>query len=97
VLRITCPRCDGARLDCSLCLGVGFKLVHRCPNSHATEEVADAFAAYHLLESGVLPSAGAWSDQTEHFVRAVAVINSERSIIEGERQARQDLASKQRG
>lgn len=69
--------------------------MYRCPTSHATEDVAAAFAAYHMLEAGILPVAGGWLDQSEDFVKAVEIINGERSAID--REERQRREAQQRG
>jgi hypothetical protein len=64
--------------------------LRRCPNSHASDDVAEALSGYHMLESGILPNAGGWSDQPELFARACDVINAERSTIERERRKREE-------
>lgn len=94
MLRITCPKCHNAAPDCERCHGAGFDLVYRCPTSHASDDVAEALAAYHMLEAGILPCAGGWLDQSEAFVRAVEVINAERAVIERENQQRREASSR---
>lgn len=53
-------------------------LRYRCPASFNTPEIAEFFMAYSLLESGILPAAGGWTDQSATFVAAVGVVNGER-------------------
>jgi hypothetical protein len=45
--------------------------------------------AYSLIESGILPAAGGWADQSASFVAAVGVINAERNgEIERQKEAK---------
>lgn len=94
MLRITCTACNGPSQSCKVCSGRGFELIYRCPTSHVTPDVADAIAAYNMLESGILPVAGGWLDQSEDFAAACCILNAERSVIDRENQQRREAAAR---
>ena len=57
-------------------------LLYRCPTSHGSADLADAFFAYGLLESGLWPADGGLCDQSASFVAFVREVNAERASIE---------------
>jgi len=82
VLAITCPRCHGGDPECARCGGIGLAGVRRCPASHNDADLALAFSFYARLESGLLPGAGGWLDQTASFVGFCRAVDAERGAIE---------------
>jgi len=84
VFRTTCSRCegDGCGPEFPECVN-GLTEHRQCPTAiirKGAEWIGPLFAAYHAFDQhGVLPSGGAWLDQTAQFHHAVAVIGSERA------------------
>lgn len=51
--------------------------VFRCPWALITPEHREAVVAITLMESGILPAAGAWMDQSATFVEAYPLLAME--------------------
>jgi hypothetical protein len=62
-------------------------MLYRCPRKVISDEARALMRAYHDLERGFLPAAGAMQDQVAGFSRWVGVIDAERNQIEEERAA----------
>ncbi len=69
--------------DCATCHGER-QPIYRCPNSHSTPEIADAFHALDWMESGLLPVQGGLLDQSSSFVAFVSIVATERAAIDRE-------------
>lgn len=97
MLRITCSACDGARDDCPTCDGTGREPRFRCPSSHNTLDLAQAMRCMDLLEVGVLPSRGAWLEQTAAFGAFVRIASAERAAVEIEAEQERDRLQRKLG
>lgn len=85
VFAITCPRCDGTDASCERCEGSGKANLYRCPRKVIGDDARRVLRAYRDYERGFLPVEGGMEAQAASFVRCIAVIDAERSEIEGER------------
>ena len=82
----SCPRCMGSGVDCALCDSTGEVAHRRCPSSMISEaplglrvQLDLLMRAYsHYDRRNVLPSEGAWLDQSRSFLAGVDVIDAER-------------------
>ena len=54
----------------------------RCPSSHSSRELADAFLAFDLIESGTWPVDGGLCAQSASFLAFVRAVNAERGAID---------------
>jgi len=87
----TCPRCSGTDSECARCEGEGVASYNRCPNAVVRESSKSEMLHLDLLmrayshydRRNVLPSGGAWLDQTRSFLACVDLIDAERNHWEG--------------
>lgn len=101
-----CPFCHGSEEECDKCGGSGSVLYNRCPNSmvaeapKATQLKLDLLMrAYHHYDTrNVLPSEGAWLDQSRSFLMCVEIIDAERGywdkVLHEHQQREAERASK---
>ena len=83
----SCARCAGSGSECALCDGTGDVAHRRCPSAMVAEaplalrvQLDLLMRAYsHYDRRNVLPSEGAWLDQSRSFLAGVDVIDSERA------------------
>lgn len=90
--QFSCWRCKPFYEDpeCTVCAGSGRWRVYRCPNVllegfelTAHQVCQDAI----LLDTGILPAAGGWSDQAASWVAAVTFVAGQRAQYEAARRA----------
>ena len=75
-----CPECRGQ--GCEVCGGRGRLEVRRCPG-RAVPRVAWAICGYAArLESGILPVAGGWEDQSVSWAEAVNFVLAEKAAYD---------------
>jgi hypothetical protein len=86
---IECPRCFGFRHDCQLCEGSGLVSVDRCPWATATPAMMEVCELHAMSESGILPVAGGWREQSKTFVDAFRIAGGVRATIERKRQEKE--------
>lgn len=105
LVEIKCPACGGDGGDCECCEDTGVFRLTRCPRSvlaDASDEVALVESLY-LLEAGILPAEGGWSDQCGQWTSAVRLSSSyfqdcrQWKIEEASRKARAESAGKHGG
>lgn len=87
VFRTTCPVCSGGDAECTRCEGSGTAGFKRCPQSMVDAETRALMDSYRAYTDGHLPAPGGWNDQARSWVKAVRVIEAERSAIEARREA----------
>ena len=87
VFAMTCPKCSGYDEHCACRETGGMVLMHRCPASMVTADVAELAGAASLVEAGILPGPGSLRDQAATFVDAFRLYTSERSRIHDEERA----------
>lgn len=81
-----CPECRGTEDECGACKGTGEVEYYQCPRaiidsaSKPTRVKLDLLmrAYHHYDRRNVLPSEGAWLDQSRSFLACVEIIDSER-------------------
>lgn len=74
-MEMTCPDCEGD--GCDPCRRKGKVKIIACPRA-AVADVAPLLRAYQILRKhGILPVGGGWLDQTQQFLNAVALIDTE--------------------
>lgn len=54
----------------------------RCPMKEVTSEGLEYLRAYKFYKNGVLPAQGGWLNQTNTFIQAVEIIDTEIGKIE---------------
>lgn len=69
--------------ECPVCSG-GREPVYRCPRSHATAELDDAFHALDWVEAGIFPVPGGLLDQSASFLAFAQIVAAERAAIDRE-------------
>lgn len=74
-----CPFCKGKRVKCPHCDGTGDIDFHRCPHSYVGAREHEICQAVVMMESGILPHPGGWTDQAATFVDAAMLVASERA------------------
>lgn len=74
---IDCPQCRGQDASCPDCEGYGKQQFHRCKHTFYSQEHLDVVRSVSMLECGVLPCAGGWTDQAATWVDAVGIVRSE--------------------
>ena len=82
----SCPRCAGTDTGCARCDGAGEVTYRRCPSAIVREapmgmqvQLDLLMRAYsHYDRRNVLPSQGAWLDQSRSFLAGVDLIDAER-------------------
>ena len=86
MLYITCSECSGFNPKCAKCGGGGEQPVYRCPSYYARGGGNEFMAAYRAFsDHGVLPTGGAYLEQSAEFVRMVGVVDRERAVLEREK------------
>lgn len=83
----TCPRCGGADEACERCQGSNEVVHYRCPSSmvresssHTRMQLDLLLRAYsHYSRHHVMPSSGAWLDQSRSFIAGVDAVDNERA------------------
>ena len=85
---ITCPWCRGKAEVCEQCEGHGTIQFFRCKRSYWSAECDAVVRSFGMLEKGILPVAGGWSDQSAQWVDAVAIV--EREVDDYRRKAMED-------
>lgn len=104
--RITCGRCggagaglvDGRKVECGRCRGEGSIKLTRCPSFYEEAWQEEFFEAYSFLESGILPDAGGFQDQTADFVQVVRAIRDQKAECDRqEEEGRKRLAKAAQG
>ena len=74
---LDCPWCRGASQECREGDGSGKLQFHRCIHTFFGSEHLDIVRGVSLLECGVLPCAGGWTDQAATWVDAVGIVRRE--------------------
>lgn len=72
-----CPFCRGGSASCAQCGGDDRVGLYACPNRVVGQRELDAVGAVALVEQGVLPCSGGWSDQPATFVQAYPIVARE--------------------
>lgn len=103
---MSCSVCQGAghglsggkRIECDRCLGSGVIKLDRCQSYYSESWMTEFFEAYELVDSGILPDAGGFQDQTGDFVSIYRAIKYQASECESQqRRAREKLAKQAKG
>ena len=74
---VPCWHCDGKDARCVECKGEGRLPVPRCPSRCLTADVRLVLRAFWFKRDQILPVSGGWLDQTEAFLAACRVLDTE--------------------